>query len=364
MNATQADAAGLPAASTSTHQGTRPYAPSWLNRFIDWIERLPGPQWAPYLVVMVLVAGAAHVGLWTSGLVEAGTLDPAQVFWAVFGPALVFAFGHLERVAASAFDAYRPVLELDAVEAARLRYAISVVPARPAAIVLAVLIPLTALLWYVDPVASQVIGYNATALAFRLVAEGLTGAVLVLLVYQAIRQVRLVQSLHAMPDRVDIFQPRPLYAFSRLTGRIGLVLVAAIASSTLVVPPVLESTAFWVVWAPWIIGPPLLAVAVFVIPLVGMHGRLAREKEHIQAESDTRLKAVLAELNAATDARDIARAEGLQKLLAAQVAQRDLLAKLHTWPWNAGTLGAFLPALALPVVVFVIQRLLADLLTI
>jgi hypothetical protein len=58
------------------------------------------------------------------------------------------------------------------------------------------------------------------------------------------------------------------------------------------------------------------------------------------------------------DADDLARMDGLNKALASLVVERDLLARLPTWPWQPGTLGAFATAIVLPVALFLVTRAL------
>jgi hypothetical protein len=70
----------------------------------------------------------------------------------------------------------------------------------------------------------------------------------------------------------------------------------------------------------------------------------------------------MGELTTAVDARDLPRAEGMQKLLASQLSQRDVLARLPTWPWSSGTLRGFATTLLLPVIVFLIPRGVIELL--
>ena len=40
------------------------------------------------------------------------------------------------------------------------------------------------------------------------------------------------------------------------------------------------------------------------------------------------------------------------------IQQRDVLAKLPTWPWSTGTFRGFITAILLPLAIFAIQRLL------
>jgi hypothetical protein len=100
--------------------------------------------------------------------------------------------------------------------------------------------------------------------------------------------------------------------------------------------------------------------SLFLAPLRGMHARLVRMKVDLQEASEDRIKALLATLHADIDAMNLARADGLQKSLTSLLQERDILARLPTWPWSTGTLRGFLSALLLPIVLFLIQRFLGQ----
>jgi hypothetical protein len=42
--------------------------------------------------------------------------------------------------------------------------------------------------------------------------------------------------------------------------------------------------------------------------------------------------------------------------------EREILGKLPTWPWSAGTIRGFGSALLLPITVFLLQRILLEVL--
>jgi hypothetical protein len=56
-------------------------------------------------------------------------------------------------------------------------------------------------------------------------------------------------------------------------------------------------------------------------------------------------------------------ADALNKTLASLVVERELLAKIPTWPWQPGALTGFLTALLLPIILWLIQRILERMLT-
>jgi len=64
------------------------------------------------------------------------------------------------------------------------------------------------------------------------------------------------------------------------------------------------------------------------------------------------------EIHRAADERDVSRADGLNKLLGSLIAEREMVARLPTWPWQPGTVGAFVTAIFVPIGLFLITRAL------
>ena len=62
--------------------------------------------------------------------------------------------------------------------------------------------------------------------------------------------------------------------------------------------------------------------------------------------------------HAAIDTDDLTRADGLNKMLASLTAERDMLARHSTWPWQSGTVGAFVTAILVPIGLFLATRVL------
>ncbi len=348
------------APAEATIPAARPYAPSWLNVLIDWIDRAPGPTWAAY-IVLGLISVALSVGQgWLAGIARVGEVSLNQVGWGVVTIAFIAAVHVFERVAEWAFDTVRPLTSLADGEAARLRYEVAIFPAVPGFIVLVAAFPLTLFGYVTDPAASGIVGYPLVALVLRGVYESLFSAVLLVLICQAIRQLRLVTRILDRVTRIDLFHPRPLYAFSRLTGGIGISLILVVVMGFILAPSPTQATNLY--YAVWYVGFVGFGLVVFVVPLLGLHGRLVDEKERLQAASDDRLKSVLAELNRDVDGLDLGRADALNKTLASVLQQRDVLARLPTWPWSTTTLRAFVSAILLPLALFLVQRVLGQLL--
>ena len=84
--------------------------------------------------------------------------------------------------------------------------------------------------------------------------------------------------------------------------------------------------------------------------------------ERLQGESAERLQGLLADLHRRVEARDTTGASEYKDLLDSALTERDLLAKLPTWPWQGETVRLVGTAVVLPIVIFLIQQVLGRLL--
>lgn len=349
---TEASAAAL--APSQAAPALAPYAPSWVDWLIAQVERAPGPPWVAYLVFTGITVTASF------GLASLGTPDDAlaYAFWGALLPLILWIVHHLAGVAGAAFDAFRPLADATDAEASRLRYGLTVIPARPALAILVFTAVFTPLYWIADPVTSDVVGIHGPALVARFFSETFFGAMLLVLVYQSIRQLRAVGRTHDLARRVDLFNPGPLYAFSSLTARSAIAVALGFTVPTWVAAqqaPGAEGGAWFIGFA---VAGAVVGVIVFVVPLLGMRRRIVEEKRRLQAEVGTRIETTMNAVHAAVDAGDLAGAGSVRDALGVLVEERTLVDRLPTFPWRTGTLGAVATAILLPVGLAVFSRLL------
>lgn len=345
------------AAGATRDSGPR-YARSWLDVFFGAMTALPGPTWLAYAALLVVSIGLSNSALWLSGLRPWGDLDPSQVYWGASTAAIAAAAHYLRNVAGASFDQFRPAMGAGVVDPERVRHELTVIPAVPVAVITVFSFVISLFYYGADPVASQVIGLTPPGLTARLVSEAGATVIFLAVALQAVRQLRIVTRLHRDAEGVDPFRPLPLYAFSRLTSQVGIVLVLWISGGVLANPAALEVEGLAALWLPWLIFTPLVAIVVFVLPLLGMHGRLDAEKDRLETAADGRMRALLGELDEAIDARATDRVDALDRTISAVRHQREIIAKLPTWPWSATTIRGFGSALLLPIALFLIQRYL------
>lgn len=339
--------------------GERPYPPSWINRFIWWIDRLPGSSWAWYLGAAIVSALISNVQASAAGLQPAGTITVQMTYYGALLVALLASIAYLDRAARRSAIAFQPALALPDEAFAAFVHRLTIIPARPV-LVMSVAAPLLTALYLVgDPEGTGTAGLEPWALALRWLSESIVGILFLALAYHTLRQLREVDRAHRAAPEVNVFVPRPLYAFAGLTTRTAIVLLLLLGSSIPADPQNWER-ANPLITVPWFVLITGVALATFVAPLWGMHARIAAEKGTLQDACGRRITDARAAFHDAVDGADAARVDSQNKILAALISEREWLAKLPTWPWQPGQIGAVVSAIVLPVVLFVVTRLLGS----
>ena len=171
------------------------------------------------------------------------------------------------------------------------------------------------------------------------------------IIYHTIRQLRLVNTVNSCYLRISLFNPGPSQAFSKLTASTAVGLTIGVFVWLLLNPELLAepmSVGFTAVSA-------VLAVAVFVWPLLGAHRLLAKEKDRALREIGHRSESVFSEFNQGIDAGDHAAVDRLNGTIASLEIQQQRISAVPTWPWKPETARIALTAIALPLMLMILQ---------
>jgi hypothetical protein len=298
--------------------------------------------------------------LWSTGQLPLGGMDPTLVVLLVYAPysLAVLAVGRVVALRAVATfwpatgwpEAERPVWSARFAAAPASWEAIAIVAGAAGGLVALLAAPAVTsstgdrqLVIAIAYAPTYVLGYGLGAVAIVI----------------GMRWLSLVSRIHREATAIDPFDPGPIFAFSRLTVATSLALLLAVyysftvnaSSQTGNVP----SLAF-------LAASSLLGAASFVLPLWGIHERLVDAKEALLVDVERRTSAVAAELYARIDAGDHAAAPGLKDALTGLAILRERVAHLPTWPWPPQVFRGFVSALLLPIVIFILTRLISVLL--
>jgi hypothetical protein len=277
-----------------------------------WVDRLPWPSWLFYLAVLLAGVLIRHAVRWLDGSLPVGSLNMALIAEAPFLVLTPVTQHHLNATARRALQEFRPALQIDDAQYAILEYQLTTVPAR-AGVVAGVLGAAVAFLIITfDPASFGV--FATTSLIANVLAASyamLASAFTLVFIYHILRQLRLVDTIHAMAKHINLFQLGPIYAFSSLTARTGLVIVLYVYYDYFFFyylgvqgnPGLIETVG--------LVGMFVVALACFVLPLNGIHRRLVQEKAHLLAEANRRTERTISALHQRVDDGEYDKVDGM-----------------------------------------------------
>jgi hypothetical protein len=348
----------MPRSARETATFERPYSPGWFDRLIDWVDRMPGPNALYCFGLLVVQLGYVTALLWLNGKLPIGSIDLRLVFVVVVTPYLLWVRFYLDRLAAAALDIFRPMLAVSDADFLRLRYELTTLPARTTGIV--TLMAAAAFLLNTVFLPGPIVRQFGSSLGAAFIVIGpvllFTVAAVAVSTVQAIHQLRMVERIHGLVGPIALLRAKPLYAFSQLTARTGVSFlllayyVAAVRPDLVSSSPALETL---------LVAMFPTVVACFVLPLRGMHRRLAAEKDRALVQVTSRLETVFVRLHERVDQEILADADKLNMQITSLSAEREALARVSTWPWEPATLTGFLTTLVLPILLWGIQKVLA-----
>jgi hypothetical protein len=334
----------------------RPYPPSWVDRLSEWVSGLPGPNWAFYVGLWLVLFLIATLIKWWDGAYPVGTFfatHAAMTALVVYGLA---GMHYLDRVAAAALRDFRPAMTISDAEYADLAYRLTNMPNRLAwlASVAGVILFLVRL----PLITSSLEPLHLFTAPFSMVADTLflsfMWATLCVVIYHTVHQLRIVRAIYRTYTRINLFEPGPLYAFSSLTALTAAAMTFGSWAWVSIAPGALTRPAERGITLVF----PLLAVVMFVWPLLGLHHRLAKEKTRQQAEVARELGAIFTELRRRLHANELTDIDALNKAAATLSIEENRLDKIPTWPWRPETPRLLATAVLLPIVLWIIQQTL------
>lgn len=331
----------------------RPFKPSWIDGLDEWLGGLPVQPEVSYVVL-----GLALVMVqWFFLLLERGTsaneLVPVIVFNGLAVPYLLALIRLLDKQALRSLTGMRPVLRMSQEEYAAYTFKIANMPflapllAGLAMTVFAILFPLVA----TEPERYAALEQFSLFTTVYHIIDKSSAFLFGVVVYHTIRQLRLVNTITAKHIQVNIFQLRPVQAFSSLTAATALGLVVFFYGWILINPELLADPAILVVSTLFTI----LAVLVFVWPLWGVHRLMVSEKERALHELEQRQEEIFAKFNQHVANDDYAAAEKLNGTILSLDIQYKKIDAVPTWPWRSETARGVLTAVALPVFLMIVQ---------
>jgi hypothetical protein len=338
---------------TTANRKERPYKPSWIDRFTDWVEKLPVQAWVFYAGLGLALILIQVLFLWADGGLQAEELLPIIIYNALLTPFALALIHLLDHQSVTALTVMRPTLEMAEPEFDEFQYRLSNMPS-PAPLLAGLTLLVIVIL--MEQLSTVPIRYAALeqlpvfAIVFHIVDKS-SAFLLGVLIYHTVRQLRLINVINSNHTRIGLFNLGPLQAFSKLTASTAVGLVIGAYGWMLINPDLLEDPASLASVGLFTV----LAMAVFVWPLFGTHRLMEMEKARMLHEIDLQFEAAFSKLNQRLRDDDYSAIERLNGAISSLEIQHRRIAAIPTWPWRPGTARFVLTAIALPLIMTIVQ---------
>ena len=320
------------------------YKASWIDRLMTAVQDLPVPYWLTYLILGLAETVLLQCMHWLASPETRFALQPEAAIFPVWTWGVLALVTALNHEAITGLHRFHPLLDADEANIGTLEYEITTMPARTVLLTLPIWLALFALIAVTNPTIEH---YRDNPILFPVVLlAGLAAFLIGTAIYiHTVHQLRVVNRLYAGMKKINMFHLAPVYAFSGLTAQTAIGFVILIAVTQLLYPYSLTDANVLVLY----FSQVLLALAVFIFPLRHAHQRLNTGKQRLQADAAQRMEKALHHLHEAVDDQNIGALDGLNKIVAAITNERDILAKIPTWPWPPGMLRTVTTVLFVPI---------------
>lgn len=333
--------------------------PTWLDRFLDSVSQIPGPRWLNFLLIPATLFLLAHAAVFL--------LDPSKA-WVVQGEIAntlfwlalsLVVYSDLMDSSHQALTEYSSSLLLDEEEFLRMYDRFITLP-RAWGWLIVPAIAFTFLYVSFRPSIPGPPELSGLFDAILIVLGAVTYIVEFHLIVMVIRILRMINQLYENIEEINIFNTQDLYALSSLSARIGILFIIAGTFSyllNLVIPggdPQIESAIFFTALN------TVMAILVFLLPLLGIHRKLAKVKQRVSRENNHVLNSTLRKLHNRSERSQLDEMPLIQSQVGALMQFRREIDQVSTWPWKPQTLRSFITAISLPIVIWLIQQYLGQ----
>jgi hypothetical protein len=291
------------------------------------------------------------VACWLAGAFPFPRFSLQVTYTAAFTPISFALWAYGDRVANDCLVQFRPASGFTQEQYDHWRYRLTTLPAIAVALgYLSGAIFLWALLQLDPSFYGMRLGYALSDGILLILGWSNCGTIL-LGIFYLFWKLLAVNRLHEVVVNVNLYDWPPLFAFSNLTYRLAIITILLVTSFVAVFPAIAQN--------PLALATAtvsyFLTIAIFAVPLFGLHEKLVREKDRLLGEARHRIQTAVEELHRRIDNSDLSVMQAIRDQMASLILEEEYLAKFRTWPWSPGMLHRLLGLVGLPILIFIIQ---------
>lgn len=338
------------------------YLPSWLDKVSRRVDRFPGPNWIYYLGFVVLLILLGGLLQWLENPLRPAEFPPISIIIFFQIAYILSLIDFLNKRSEIALEEFRPILKADDSQFQALKIRLTMLPSRPIVLitVLTALITLGLGLIFMNLPTDQASNSSLSHVAdlFKRSASGyhaLGGWILLwilnfIFIYRTFRQLRMIDAIYTHQTEINIFRQTELYAFSKVSASIAIGLVLT-SPAWIIIDSGVITMGVNIVFA-------VLAIFIFISPLMGVHSLLKKQKDQLIEEVQAKKEALIRKLFFRLEKNDLEGIENLEHALSSVEKADNEIKKISTWPWQTNTLRQMIGALFLPITIWIIQYFL------
>lgn len=337
---------------------------SWVDHVIDRLQSSPIPVWPAGF----LLGGLAYLAFswiqWSGGAYAFGRFNLFHALFVFELVYLVLLMMVLNQWAETAFEEFRSVLRGSEVEHETLKRKLLRAPAWPT--LASSFLSALAFLTFLYLMLGQGFYYGAGAIELVQAADTplSVGAFVVLsgirwfiyggFGYHIYHQLKTISDIYSEWTRINLWNTRPLYAFSRHTARTAIAVIVS--------PYLWFATGAELSTTGFSLGLSILfgtfALLIFVLPLRGVHSLLEREKDLQLGEVAQQLESLKKRLDDVVRREEFSGVEPIDRAMQSYRGMQARLDHVATWPWQPGLFRNLVGALMIPLVIWILQQIL------
>lgn len=331
------------------------YRPRWLSAFYELIDRLPVPGWLLVAVISIAIGLVMHLAAWNSGALAPGAWNSYLAMQGFFITVIPSVWRLLDRYSQRAVHEYCLATGRSASQERSMLIEFLSLPAVGGTLVF--------VLGFASGIYEALYDSSLPEIGRRVlplisqISWPISNAFLAIMLLRAILQIgRINQYFNQL--KLNVFNPSPVYVFSRYGANFAGTILLAGHGLVLLALPEYYFSANGVFFLGML---SLVGLVLFFAPLTSINGRMRREKDRLLSQLGEDQMKINQRLHAAMGKQSLAGVNELRTAAATLKEQREVLAKLPTWPWQSDALRNLLTPMLIPVLVFLAQRLLAGL---
>jgi hypothetical protein len=343
------------------------YPPSWFDKFAGWVDQLPGSNWAYYLGIGIFLLIVGAITQWMENPLRALEFPPISIITLFQIVYVLSLLDYLDVRAVRSLEEFRPIFKGNDSQFLSMKTRLTTLPSRPIALItlITVLVIIGMGFAVINTPTAQTIDNPFSAITgnftnspngyYALSVFTLLWMINVIFIFRTFHQLRTINHIYTQHAEINLFQQSELYAFSKVSASIaiGLVLTSPI---WMILDPGLISMGINMAFA-------ILAIFIFISPLLGAHRLLKSQKDRLITESMQKKEALILDLFSRLEKNNLEEIGNLERALSSMEKAHNEIKRISTWPWQTDTLRQIIGALLLPVTIWMIQYFLSQLLS-